>query len=898
MFTSENIRARSPGQTAGLDNPPSAVFLVLSMYFSFIVFLYISLFTFTSCSPKPLQITPQSEEHQSEASRTTVAQNVKFSDAHAGFAYDNTMSYDPVRSSAFQEDVTLDNFFRRPVNIFQESWQVNVNFLEVINPWKLYFENPRVINRLSNYRLMSAKLKLKVMLNGNSFYFGRAIASYLPLAAADDMSVKLGYTLTDMVFLSQRPHIYLDPTNSQGGEMTLPFFSPWNTLATTALQGGSGFDVGPSWEKMGEMSLYSFSNLQHANGATDPVTITILAWAEDVKLSVPTQYDASGITPQSDEYKLSTTASAIAAWAGKLASAPYIGMYARATEIGASAVAGVAKLFGYSRPADVSVTQYRPVIKSSFATTDTHDELYKLTVDSKQELSIDPRIAGIDVGDELVLSHIASRETWIYQFDWSVTDASQTKLFSILVDPCIHREVTSGLDKQLKLPACCFAGAPFAQWRGSMKYRFQAASSGFHKGRLKIVYDPVGSKVTAEDNISYITYLDLAEETDTTIEVGWGQVSPYRETIRVGTSTEAAMFNTSITTDVQFYGNGTLSVYVVNELTVPNSTAPVQAINMNVFVSACDDIEFAAPTNTTISRLRLDTSNTITPQSMEISEEQMRADSAPSNTIVENTMGVASATHEAANLVHFGERISSFRQMLKRYSLHEMPIFTPSASLRTVVLRLRRQLFPYWGGYTSDGAVSDSILTTLSAGNYAYSYTTLLQYITSGYAGYRGGTRYLVDASAARSNTNHDGSLLVSREDNRSYEDGHPSRSVLSWTGSSITSLATLYNQFINVTGVSGIARTALSVNPTLGFEVPYYSELRFTPAKTKPSFAPFGMGEFNIPFSMWLTIFPDAGETAPESIFLVYVAGAEDFTPLFYTGPPVFYYEGSMPSS
>eukprot|EP00487_Bulimina_marginata_P008967 TRINITY_DN32_c0_g1_i7.p1 TRINITY_DN32_c0_g1~~TRINITY_DN32_c0_g1_i7.p1 ORF type:complete len:110 (+),score=0.74 TRINITY_DN32_c0_g1_i7:163-492(+) len=92
--------------------------------------------------------------------------------------------------------------------------------------------------------------------------------------------------------ITQRPHIMLDPTNSQGGEMVLPFFWNKNLL-----------DIpGEDWNLMGSLKISTLQGLKHALGATDTVTINVFAWAESVRFAIPTQTEPGAIAPQADEY--------------------------------------------------------------------------------------------------------------------------------------------------------------------------------------------------------------------------------------------------------------------------------------------------------------------------------------------------------------------------------------------------------------------------------------------------------------------------------------------------------------------------------------------------------------------------------------------------------------------
>jgi hypothetical protein len=128
---------------------------------------------------------------------------------------------------------------------------------------------------------------MKMLINGNSFYYGRALVSYNPYLKNDDVTLKRAFFEQDLVGASQKPHFMLDPTTSQGGEMLLPFLWPENFLDIT---------LGNWTNNMGRVTVHDFDILRHANGGTDPITVTVFVWAEDVVLSVPTTVQAQSGT--------------------------------------------------------------------------------------------------------------------------------------------------------------------------------------------------------------------------------------------------------------------------------------------------------------------------------------------------------------------------------------------------------------------------------------------------------------------------------------------------------------------------------------------------------------------------------------------------------------------------
>lgn len=845
------------------------------------------------------EVDPQSEEYTDAPSTPwSNEQNIVFSDTHPGYIQTVKSDFDSVRDGALNSDATLDEFFSRPLRIAGFDWNVNTSLFENFNPWQLFFENPRVYNRISNYRLMRAKLHLKFVVNGNAFHYGRVIASYNPLPLSDTMTTDRAFLDADVVAASQRPHVYLDPTNSQGGEIVCPFFTYKNVLDI----------VGSDWRDMGEVDLHAIQTLKHANGATDKVSITVFAWATDMKYAIPTNFSGL-VLPQADEYgtrPVSRIAGAVANAAGYLAKAPTIGPFARATQLGAEAVGAIATLFGYSSPVMLETSMYRPITLGNLATTNVPNESSKLSVDCKQELTIDPRTVGLSDVDELAISTIAKRESYIASFPWAVGAPAESLLFNILVDPGVHQRVGAP-PEEIHLPATAFACMPFAYWRGTLKYRFQFVCSKYHKGRVKIVYDPVGTPVnqTAEYNTAYTTIVDISDLQDFSIDVGWGQSTPYRQHANPLTA-QNAMFDTSRVTTLSttsLIGNGTLSVYVVNDLTVPNSTID-NDIEVNVFITAGDDFEVAVPDMTYVERLRIapdvlgpEVSRvpsvgraSVLPQAGE--EENLTSDSKPADVQTLNTMGNYVETSDETNHIYFGETIRSFRQMLKRYNRHrfiEGNALDPTAQVR---LLTRGNALPYHVGFTYPDTNAAAVPFDVNGGKYLYGNTTLLSYVTSAFGGWRGGIRWMADCSRLAGIVD-DGAVQAQRtlHGNGAF-DFYETRNVNTTNPSGMAALITDQNDFIGASFADGGMIQSTVVNPTIAYEVPYYSPNRFTPGKRvlrvdDPDTLQPGHA---------MTVYFQNGDTPGRNFVPLFCAAGEDFNCFFFLGAPVWYFEPTPP--
>lgn len=757
-------------------------------------------------------------------------------------------------------DTSLEDFFCRPIKIYSIDWVVG-NALSVrFDPWSLFFSNPRVINRITNFNLLQCKLKLKFIINGTIFHYSRVLVSYIPLYPSDKCSkVRTGIP-ADIVEYSQRPHIFLDPTYSQGGTMSLPFFWYKNWLNIPNSE----------WSQMGTISMDSLAILKHANGATAGVNISVFAWAEDVKLSVPTTIDSSSLVIQSgDEYgqkKVSNMATSVARAMSQLEMTPIIGPYAKATSMLASTTAAVASAFGYSRPNVIDAPSHmRPLMFGNFSNTDVDDTSFKLSLDAKQELSVDSRTVGLTGQDEMTVASIATRSSFLTSFSWLYSTAPETHLFSTYVMPTLYHIYNT----ELHNTACSFASLPFQYWHSSMKFRFQVVSSAFHKGRLKIVYDPgTMDASTSEYNTAYTRIIDISEEKDFQMTVGWGHEKTFLKVPLI--SSISPVYSSSILPVDRVHTNGTLSVFVVNELTIPNTTI-ANDIQINVFVSCDDDVEFSVLTDYNIANLSYMPQPPLTIQTgnMEM------CDNCPEEGKEVDQL-VSSSVDSHVNSVFFGETIVSFRKLLKRYQLHSMIACSSTTDNNDYIVNFTSQNFPLSYGYATNG------VHTIGTDAVNIVHNTLICYLSPGFVAMRGALRYKYKWLNQAANNSDFHGVTRSNDQYIQWNVGLTTYNVpSSYTQSQFAQHHLKYKSSL----LNGAYLTTGGNNPVIEVELPHYDSNRFLGAKN-----PMMLTDEISPGQFCHVYESQIRGTSSYDILSRYVSVGEDFSLFFFTGAPVMY--------
>lgn len=875
-------------------------------------------------SPGLLVVEPQSSEtySTSRSASSVLSENVQFMDANPAFDYSVEGSDDPTRRCADTNDATLGSFLQRPILIKEFSWAPGMGFSQSFNPWSEFFNNTRNINRLANFNLMRSRLCVKFLINGNGFYYGRLIVSYNPLPPYDEVTSNRGLGITaDNIAASQRPHIYINPTECQGGTLCLPFVHYQNALRVPEAQ----------WNEMGVIDIRQLNPLKNVNAAGAVVgqelTLSVFAWAEDVELSVPTASNPTGITPQclevvpeSDEYgdsPVGAVASTVARVAGKLTNVPFIGKFAKATQIGARAVGDVGKLFGFSRPPVIDpIRTYVPRYVGGLANVNTPDAVQKLSLDVKQEVTVDPSVVGVSSADEMDLVSIAKRQSYYTTFEWSTTgypnSGPGSRLFQTQVMPTVFQTVFTGDAREFHHTPAGMVALPFKYWGGSMEFRFQIVSSNFHRGRLRVVWDPhslTGGAGSSDYNTMYTRIIDIADMRDFTFKVGWGReysFLPVRNSMELRDGLPIPSYASGSTAPAvlqEVFGNGTISVFVVNDLTTPSPDPGIDAtVQVNVFVNMCDDARFAEPTDRALSNMSYFPSTPpVQPQVLEVIPESDESVaevqlSAPDSTDVTTQVGTMGDPTDHTMDVFFGEQVTSIRELMKRYCLHSainMSNGSTSADANAgVTCRLTMPDFPYYSGYNPDGPRGSA------SGPFSYSFMTPLNYFTPAFVAYRGAIRWKHYAvrtpngyvGSTAENTSTDATLFVHRSDGvaNSFSSSFDYVPYSFSTSDNIfRRISNSHARAIRMTFTSlfdGALGTPVQVNPDGEVELPFYTNRRFYNARRIRNLSTPRSPVDEQPGVHTVTY---CGQNAT---LLSAVASGEDFSLSFFIGVPIMY--------
>lgn len=820
----------------------------------------------------------------SDADQVEETVTVKYFDENPGVNVEMSRIEDPSFNNDYLVDSDLHHFLNRPARIASINWNEAAQVAQSINPWQLYCNLPQVKRKLDNFAYMNGNLRIKVMINASPFLYGCCLMSYRPLTNFNSNQPEVFPANSQGLICkkSQRPHIWIYPQCNQAGEMLLPFFYYKNFINLT-----SSTDMGA----MGTLEFDSIMPLMSANSTTTQnVTISVFASLENVKLCGPT----IGLSMQSGDYTISKVASNIAKVADKVSYMSLIGPYAKATSVVANGISSIASIFGFTNdPVTDNVQAFKSLPFHSFASPEISEPIEKLTIDPKQELSIDSRIVGLNGNDELLISNLVQRDTVATWFNWTTAQAPNALLMKCNVSPYIV--VSSTIDGYVRVAPTPMAHVSclFGMWRGDIIYRFRFLCSKFHRGRVLIQWDPAPTGLIfgsmPDTNLVYSQVVDLAKETDVEFTVpflqstGWQntEISQYL-TSQLG-NRNLVPENVSIPAYQASCMNGRLVMYVLTEQTSPVNSADITVL---VSVRGSENLEFLNPVEPPIN------ASLFNIQSEDVDMSGIDYE----HTRSEMISNVPSKKDDNRYLINGGESIKSLRLLLRRTHYSRGNSCPPSTNKRFLLYRSLHAPLPLVPGYDPAGIhLAESKLTP---GNFVpFNFVTQnpITWMMPCYLGYRGGVNWHYNSRSK---------ALIDHTRSRRWCGTQAIGSYSEIADVGVNWSQSEYNRFNSLYISGGSAGQSLQNQKTqsgLSVYYPMYNRNRMLTTQLTSVSLGTSIDDSNVNrCSMEVIISPESDESVPSSTNVdFYVGVGTDFNFLFFINTPTYHvlsYESVTP--
>lgn len=541
---------------------------------------------------------------------------------------------------------TLQSFCERPLLIYSSSAASFTSF----NPWALWGANNAVAAKLRNFYMMRGKMHLRCVIQSEPFSYGAGIFYLNPLSYGGVPDTGGDYEEITAGFQNDYS-AYLDFASDSQPEIVIPYIDTTNWAVAEQLT---------SYTRV-QIDYQPIVVPESANSSTPSVvTLNFYMFVTDLQVRVPQAQSGSGasvVEEQKPNGLVSSIASKVADAGNILSSVPIIGPFAATASTIASGIASVAKFFGFSKPTMLTDNlRITSRMNGNLALTAGADQSEKLTLDPKCEKSLSYQTLVGTTTDQMSFPYILSHWGYLSTTTWTTSSTEGTNLFATHVAPTIVNTLGNGW---IITPMCGVA-LPFARWTGSIEYKIMVVCSKFHKGRLRIYWNPQVISSDSPLNTTFCNILDIAPGASTTFMVPWSGLTPVRPTGLYALSTP-------VTTPTGV-NNGFFFIDVDQPLVVTRTAASAYII---VLARAGPDFAVYSPTMATLQYMSVvDYQNAavIGPPTSTVTYNDgtytPNAQSARSDSVVE-------VMHQHTNFVTqeiFGEAVGSFRSLVKRYS--------------------------------------------------------------------------------------------------------------------------------------------------------------------------------------------------------------------------------------
>jgi hypothetical protein len=535
----------------------------------------------------------------------------------------------------------------------------------------------------------------------------------------------------------------------------------------------------------------------------------------------------------------------------------------------------MAKLFGWSNvPVIEDVKPMKNLPYHDLSSAHLSEPTTKFLLDPKGELSVDPSLIGLDPVDELSIPYIVAKDSFVTSATWNTTDAVGTLLFSSAVTPMMYDRGTASANGSYTICQTPMAHVAqlFSNWRGDVIFRFKVVCSRFHKGRLRVTWDPVGdlSATTDYTHLAFTKIIDLGETDDFEVRIPYMQALPWLET-DTGIWTANNFSTTSYVAPSPGKHNGVLTLRVLTNLSAPVDTAPVSVF---VFARGAETLEFANPR---------DVSNKLSFWSMQSGVEPHDPD-------------------DDRYLLNWGEAIPSLRLLLRRSTLVDnvvMPFTTWSTSDLYGLWRLVQTRLPGSPGYDTNAYTqAKGVEAPSSTFDYSFTNMTPLAWVSAGFLACRGATRWHYDVENTGGPLYQNVAIYRTPWLSLSSSDSRLEGTYVSY-GSTTQGVAKggSYNNVLGA-GAAGACLTSNQMQPGIGVEYPYMSNYKFVYAN--PRYWLVGNAEDGSRYDTYtidVSVHPNLSSGQKNLTVARYVAAGTDFNLFFYLNAPVVTYNASAGS-
>lgn len=544
---------------------------------------------------------------------------------------------------------------------------------------------PLFIDKVKGAGAFRGDLHVTINFNANRFQQGRYMLVWIPTGGAVSYDVWDRMHRATLCETSQLPHVEFDLSCDTAATLVIPHVTAQGWASMSTMANGSNAQVGAN----GWVRLIPYSPLVAPTGSTT-ANWSMFVHFENVDFAMAIAPQAAGsrvktrvrrrVGPSGQEQAsqgigpLQSAFSSLSIVAGKMNGIPLLSSISHTAGWAADLAASAAGAFGWSRPhnAEHSMIMVPHNNSNRMTNVDVADNSTKLGYFDRNEVESVVGFSGTDI-DEMSLAYIQSISAYNTTLTWSNTAVYGTRLAELFCCPrdYVTTTVQSGVNITHMSPVS-FVSSFFALYRGSLRFTFKIVKTEFHSGRLQISFFPFdtingavpSSPITSDCSYLHREIIDVRDKSEFSFVAPFTSFSQYR----------------SMNSSDRHYGK--LLVDVLDPLVAPSSVS--SSVSIIVEVSGAEDLEFAQPAAPV----------------WQVCAQYVPQAGGNTCLIVAEDIGHSTVGNTgAAAKACIGERITSFRQLVKRFSLWSKPA-TLNYSTTTTAL----SVWPYSNQVASIGS--------------------------------------------------------------------------------------------------------------------------------------------------------------------------------------------------
>jgi hypothetical protein len=534
-----------------------------------------------------------------------------------------------------------------------------------ITAMRTFCTQPITLNKLAGFAGIRATMVFRIVLNANRFQQGRYQMSWVPTGgevAGNRLTEFIQAHTSTRTQRSQLHRVEVDLNCDTEGELVVPFTSVmnWYPLRNVFFPTTVAGDLGV-------LCLFPYSALQASSGSLN-AGYKIYMHLEDVELfgaTVPqmgkkltrvVKRNASEIEAKNANVGPVESAMAMGnTISNALTAVPFMAPFAKPASWVFQALEGVAATFGWSKPLNLDQAK-RVIMQNAPYLGSVNNDDYSLPLSLDVSNYIEPIALGLNDIDEMDFNSLVSIPTWVSTSPFTTSNLEGDNLYNVNLSPSVGIVATGIVTHHTPMS---LVASYFNLWRGGFYIKVKVVKTEFHSGRISLSFNPycvsgANSAPAGPATLPFLqrTIYDLRECNEIIYHVPFNSAYPF---LRIpGT---AGAKETSI---------GNFAIHVEDILVAP-ATVP-STIDLIIEIYGAPDMEFAYPAPQSWTP-----NYAVIPQMGEpLQRNDCRLDS---GSVLPFPMDSVEAASKCV-----GEKVRSFRSLIKAYSTVNDPTPTPKSN--------------------------------------------------------------------------------------------------------------------------------------------------------------------------------------------------------------------------